>query len=190
MPFIYRSMFAINDINNGTLSFKKAMPQKDITSVNEDEFAMDRRHYIKTLPTADTTQFRPQKKWYGNRDASQVTVNRRVTSVGVGSLNANNAPMSFTTFKDVNTVNNALTRVRAGGATVPAKVRAKTTNNLTPTWPVGNLVQSNASEYPIYTKNLNTKNSNIVQFKQLHPVQNKTAMFGKPISENVIKLNH
>ena len=53
------------------MNFIKAMPQKDITSVNEDAFAMDRRNYIKTLPTADTTYINPQKKWYGNRAVRQ-----------------------------------------------------------------------------------------------------------------------
>lgn len=173
MPFIFRSMFAINQMNNGTLSSQKAMPQKDITSTNEGEFAMDRRNYTETVNAGlshNTNLNYPQKKWLGNRDASQVTSNRRVSNIGTGSLNANKGPMSFTTVKDVNTVNDALRRTRAGGAVVPPKVRASRTNAPTPTWPAGPLIRS--------------------QYQSIHPIENKTAMINKPISATIPKRYH
>lgn len=124
---MYRSMFAINNINNGALSFPKAMPQKDSTSDSTSDFAIGRRIYVDTLPSSSTTTLSavaPTKKWIGgSRDASQVTNNRRIESIGNGSLNASSSQMSYTTFRDVNTVSNAKTRARAGGASVPAKVR-------------------------------------------------------------------
>jgi len=63
-----------------------------------------------------------KKKWYGNRDASQIVANRRVNSVGSGSMNAANKPLSFTSDNDRNTQRDARKRVRSGGAVVPAKV--------------------------------------------------------------------
>jgi len=67
----------------------------------------------------DGTSAPNQKKWMGNRDASQVTVNRRTNSIGVGTLNYSNTPLSFTKPNDVNIVNHALRRVRSGGAVAP-----------------------------------------------------------------------
>jgi hypothetical protein len=61
-----------------------------------------------------------QKKWIGgNRDASTIISKRRVNSVGNGSLNASGGQISFTTVRDINVTNNALRKVRAGGAYVP-----------------------------------------------------------------------
>ena len=158
MPLIYRSMFAINNINNGTLSAVKAMPQKDITSDGNSSFAMDRQYYV------DTGNPAPNKKWYGNRDASQIATNRRVREIGLGSLNSKKALTSFTTYKSVNTVQDALTRVRAGGAVVPPKVTHKKTNAPTPGFPTGILVR--------------TDNRTIL------PTSHYAAMAAKPISRN------
>jgi hypothetical protein len=132
---MYKMMYSIKDMNNGTLNAIKAMPQKDSTSDNNSSFEMGRRTYAKTLP--NLTQQAPQnleKKWSGNRDASQVAANRRNKAIGVGSLNAKNVPTSFTTHKVVNTVNDAIRRVRAGGAVAPPKKNAMRTNGLTPTF--------------------------------------------------------
>ena len=69
-----------------------------------------------------------QKKWYGNRDASQIVANRRVQSVGQGSLNAANTPLQFVA-KDNNQMRyDARKRARSGGAAVPAKVTHKYRN--------------------------------------------------------------
>lgn len=143
MPLIYRSMFAINNINNGALSAMNAMPQKDITSDGETSFALDRKNYKETLPTVTTTVSQKiHKKWFGNRDASQVTTNRRVTEIGVGSMNANKNLSSFTTYKEVNTVSDALTRVRSGGSVAPAKKGANRKNAPTPSFPTGVLIRN------------------------------------------------
>jgi len=150
----------INNINNGQLSAVRAMPQKDSTSDGDSTFEMSRSVYSRTLPTNPTTtptvhitynwqarrnivqttsiptgvssNYMNGKKWYGNRDASQVTANRRTTEVGVGSLNAANKPMGFATHSDINTTRDALRRVRGGGAVAPAKKGANRHNAPTP----------------------------------------------------------
>lgn len=130
-------MFSINNINNGTLSARKAMPQKDITSDNNSSFELARKTYIETYSDKNNVnRLNNNKKWYGNHDASQVTSNRRNNQVGVGSLNASNNQMSFTNHKDVNVVNDALRRVRGGGAVAPAKKGANRNNAPTPGFPV------------------------------------------------------
>ena len=112
----------LTEINNGILSSIKAMPFKDITSDGNSSFAMSRKDYAKTIqstPTSNTVLL--HKKWFGNKDASQVTANRRMTEIGVGSLNVNNNNMSFKNVVDNNTQRQALTRVRNSGSAVPAK---------------------------------------------------------------------
>ena len=167
MPGIYRSMFAINDITNGTLKAVHAMPQKDSTSDGTDSFAMDRFVYFQTLQPANSITNKQQlhKKWFQNRDASSVTRNRRIAEVGVGTMNASNTPFSFTTNKDVNVVNQARHRVRSGGAVAPLKKNAMKTNAPTPSWTVGKLIRT--------------------QYRSVQHVQPKTAMFGKPVNKNV-----
>lgn len=156
----------INNINNGQLNSIRAMPQKDSTSDGDSSFEMSRNIYSRTLPnnpinaptthttynwrarrniqqttslpTGESSNYINGKKWYGNRDASQVTTNRRTTQVGVGSLNADNKPTGFTTNSDINTTRDALRRVRAGGAVAPAKKGANRNNNLTPSFSPNN----------------------------------------------------
>jgi len=107
-------------INNGTLSSLKAMPQKDITSDGASSFAMGRKNYYETYAPAPSNAVLKQKKFIGgNRDASSVVARRRATEIGVGTMNSGAKPLSFTTVKDINVTNNALRRVRAGGAYVP-----------------------------------------------------------------------
>jgi len=115
------------DINNGTLSFLRAMPQKDSTSNGDSSFAMARHNYSKmVLPTTNQPK-NVEKKWIGgNRDASQVIANNRIIETSVSTLNAGKKPLSFTTTKDTNTARQALNRVRAGGAIVPLKVTGNT----------------------------------------------------------------
>ena len=103
-------------MNNGILNAVKAMPMKDITSDGGSSFAMSRLEYVRALPTNTI------KKWYGNRDASQITANRRISEVGLGSLNATASPMSYKTTVDNNTARLALNRVRSGGAVKKAKI--------------------------------------------------------------------
>jgi hypothetical protein len=150
----------IQDINNNQMSFMKAMPLKNLTSDNDSTFAMYRKNYVETYtpatnPSPNTVPFYDQrtmrsgiqttsvatKKWYGNRDASQVVANRRNNSVGVGSLNANSKTMSFNSNIERNSVNNALRRVRGGGAVAPAKKETSPSATYVPT-PVYAPIQS------------------------------------------------
>jgi hypothetical protein len=117
------NMYRRNNINNGILSSQNAMPQKDITSDGAGSFAIGRHNY-KESANAFISMTQPQKtakKWYGNRDASAVIANRRNTSIGKGSINAENTPLGFTTNIDNNTERQAITRVRGGGYVVPPK---------------------------------------------------------------------
>jgi hypothetical protein len=143
---MYTNFLQLQGINNGTLTGKKAMPQKDLTSDGESSFEMGRHTYVKTLPKPG--ELSKHKKCYGNHDASQITANRRNTQIGLGSLNASGKPMSFTTFKDVNVVNDALARVRGGGAVAPAKKGANKNNAPTPTFlPARPKVYNSAMKY-------------------------------------------
>ena len=78
------------EINNGTLSYLKAMPQKDITSDGTSSFAMGRKNYYETYAEPPTNDILKQKKFIGgNRDASSVVARRRTAEIGVGTMNAN-----------------------------------------------------------------------------------------------------
>ena len=106
-------LYQIQNINNGALKSIKAMPQKDSTSDGTSTFSMARAIYSKEFPVQNkiSTAQQNQKKWLGNRDASYVTANRRNTNIGKGSINTTNqTPLSFTTYKDVNVVNDAIRR--------------------------------------------------------------------------------
>jgi hypothetical protein len=113
----------LQGMNNGTLSSEKAMPAKDLTSDGGSSFAMSRVGYIRSMfsQSAPTQTVALEKKWYGNKDASQIAVNRRIAEVGQGSLNTTASPMSYTTTSDTNTARQARNRVRSGGAVVPSK---------------------------------------------------------------------
>lgn len=144
---MFRQMFWSSNINNGVLTALRASPQKDSTSTGTSDFEMSRVNYARTL---SATPQDIQKKWLGNRDASQVTRNRRVSEIGVGTLNANRVPISYTTFKDINTTADALTRVRAGGAVAPAKKGANRKNAPTPSFlpakPINDII---GIKYPV-----------------------------------------
>jgi len=128
-------MYALQDINNGTLRAANAMPQKDLTSDGTSQFEMARLQYQKTKQcVVNTNTENLQKKWSGNRDASSVIEHKKSRSIGLGSINEAGQPLSFTTTRDVNTVTDALTRVRAGGAVAPPKKNALRTHGLTPTF--------------------------------------------------------
>ena len=126
--------YSVQNINNSILIARKAMPQKDSTTTNESSFALARNTYTETYkPPGDIAQS-IHKKWFGNRDASQVTANRKNTEIGVGTLNAYSRPTSFTTNNDINATQRALMRVRSGGAVSPAKKNANLNNAPTPTF--------------------------------------------------------
>ena len=125
MAGVYRFL-AINDMNNGILKGPKAMPQKDITSTNENAFSMNRHTFVRqTQITRPNTNIPPKtnKKWIGgNRDSSNITSKRRINTIGEISLNKSGGPMSFTTSKPGNDVRDAKHRVRSGGSNVPPAV--------------------------------------------------------------------
>lgn len=156
-------MFSINNINNGALSAVKAMPQKDSTSDGNSTFEMARTTYNKQNQYISLTQQIQQShnhysshsnpnqvsrtssdivtskagKWFGNKDASQIIANRRNKAVGKGTVLStyqDEQLLSFTTYKDINTTNDAIRRVRAGGAVAPPKKGANRNNGLTPTF--------------------------------------------------------
>ena len=132
---MFRFYLSIQDINNGALNTKQAMPQKDVTSDGNASFSMGRQIFTQSYPATQLTNSQyNEKKWYRNRDASQVTANRRNNQIGSGSSNVTGNILSFTTYKDVNTVNDALTRVRAGGSVAPPKKAANKNNALVPSF--------------------------------------------------------
>jgi hypothetical protein len=144
------SMFPIiNDINNSTLRGVRAMPIKDSTSVGDSSFATDRHEYTRTYtdnpvttainpirfgmagfmnrgrinPTVfDGTHTAYQKKWINaNRDASRTVEKKRVNATAIGSLNASNGPITFSSYTNKNDIIDAKIRCRSGGARVPVK---------------------------------------------------------------------
>ena len=128
-------IFIKTDINNGALNSINAMPQKDGTSDGTSTFELGRSVYLATHATNNPPMCQNnQKKWMGNRDSSQVTANRRNSGIGKSSINTSTQNViSFTTYKDVNVVNDALRRCRAGGAVAPPKASHRP-NGLTPTF--------------------------------------------------------
>jgi hypothetical protein len=132
---MYKMMFSLQNNNNGALSGDKAMPQKDLTSDNDTTFEINRKSYLKTVLKAVPAQISPEKKWMpSRRDASDVARRRRVVAVGKGSINSSPSTLSFTTYTDINTTNDALRRVRAGGSVAPAKKNAQLINPIVPSY--------------------------------------------------------
>ena len=140
----------LTELNNGIINANGAMPLKDLTSDNTASFELTRKLVNKsyqppinymTAPTGrsffqrrapaiehgfivDGPKSVQQKKWIGgNRDASQITANRRKKSAG--QIMTYSGPKSFTNTKDNNARIDALARVRGGGATVPPKIAAR-----------------------------------------------------------------
>lgn len=120
MAGVYKFL-SIHSLNNSILSGVKAMPLKDSTSDNTSTFSQNRSRYMSGYFPQTTTQIQ-QKKWMNtNRDASSVAHRRRVNTIGNGTLNASEEPMSFTSSAETNSARMALNKVRAGGAVVPPK---------------------------------------------------------------------
>ena len=118
----YQNTAILQAINNGVLSSRYAMPQKDLTSDGESTFAMSRQQYIHTEP------IHVGKKWYGssgNRDSTAILQKKNIGAVGKGTLNLDGKSMSFGGHNDINTSREALTRVRNLGCAAPAKCRFK-----------------------------------------------------------------
>jgi hypothetical protein len=108
-----------DNLNNGTLSFRKSMPQKDLTSDGGSTNMMGRRVYEEISNGGHSIAVDKQKKFIGgNRDASSVAARRRANNFkGMQNATAN----SYTTVRDINDTSSALRRVRACGYVPPLK---------------------------------------------------------------------
>ena len=113
----------LTGLNNGILRGDKAMPSKDITSDGNSSFSMSRRSYMRVMPLiVQSNAIQQEKKWFGNRDASQVTANARVSQVGIGTSNTAQSSFSFKSSTETNSERQALNRLRGGGrAVLPMK---------------------------------------------------------------------
>ena len=113
-------MFKLRRINNGILDSLNAMPLKDKTSDNENNFALNREQHIRTISSIPVSK---EKKWYTNtnRDSSSVVNSKKAHAIGATSMNPNSNPMSFTNNKTDADISQALNRVRNKGYTVPLK---------------------------------------------------------------------
>ena len=106
----------LTGLNNGILTGTQVMPAKDGVSDGNSLFSLSRRSFMRVMPlTTETNAVQQEKKWYGNKDASQVTANARVSQVGIGTLGSTQAFKSST---ETNSVRQALNRVRGGGRAV------------------------------------------------------------------------
>ena len=121
------SMYPIRqDVNNRILSGVNAMPLKNDNADNESSLSNARRSYAKSINAENYTLPELHKKKYlGNRDASNVMETKKRNQIGYGSKNPTGEPLSFSSITNTNTIQNALTRVRAGGYVVPKKVTQK-----------------------------------------------------------------
>jgi hypothetical protein len=106
----------LTGLNNGILTGTQVMPAKDGVSDGNSLFSLSRRSFMRVMPlTTETNAVQQEKKWYGNKDASQVTANARVSQVGIDTLGSTQAFKSST---ETNSVRQALNRVRGGGRAV------------------------------------------------------------------------
>lgn len=110
----------LTGLNNGLLTGTRVMPAKDGPSDGNSVFSMNRRTFTRVMPlTTQTNAIQQEKKWFGNKDASQVTANARVSQIGIGTTGS---PLAFKSSTEKNSVRQALNRVRGGGrAVVPMK---------------------------------------------------------------------
>ena len=157
---MFKMMYSKTNINNGALSGAKPMPLKDSTSTNESRFNMSRQTYLETVPsTPITNDIKLQKKWSGNRDASQIVANRRNVAVGKGSLNEGAGLYSFTAYNEINVQNTALRRARSGGSGSAPKTVAQTRNALTRTYSPVQYSNVNGTVSNNYIKNFYGNNA-------------------------------
>ncbi len=106
----------LTGMNNGILNGTRVMPAKDGVADNNSVFSMGRRSYMRIMPLVTETNFiQQEKKWFGNKDASQVTTNARISQIGIGS---SGSPLAFKSNIESNSQRQALNRVRGGGRSV------------------------------------------------------------------------
>jgi hypothetical protein len=138
-------MFNSQTMKNNRLTAAHAAPLKDGVSDGTTDFSTNRHRYLHAYGVPSNAivgatsgyahslngQTRvhqngstiPQKRW-GNtaRDASSVTARRRVQQIGLGTMNAADQTMGYSSNVERNTQHSALRRVRGGGSVVPPKV--------------------------------------------------------------------
>ena len=113
--------------NNGILSNRNAMPQKDGVADGTSDFAQNRHIYERVSNLSANTNL--EKKWVGNSlTASSVSMNRRAMAVGKGSINVQGQEVGYVS-KEETSRREALRRVRSQGAIVPKKVSQKNVNH-------------------------------------------------------------
>ena len=106
----------LTGLNNGILTGTRTMPAKDGVADGNSVFSMSRRSFMRVMPlTTETNTIQQKKKWFGNKDASQVTANARVSQVGIGTTGS---PQAFKSSAETNSERQALNRVRGGGRAV------------------------------------------------------------------------
>ena len=110
-------------MNNSILGGRSAMPLKATTSLNENNFSMNRVLFAKTInaveaQTADTLK---AKQFFGdrNRDASSVIHRRKI--LNAGEKNSSGENMSHQGAKTTNMAKQAQQRVRSSGSVPPKK---------------------------------------------------------------------
>lgn len=129
MTLEYNGLPIITDIRNRILTAPKAMPLKNDNACNDSDFAMGRQTYMSSTLTNPPTDLK--KRFFCNRDASDVVARRRNVETGKGTVNLKIAPLAFSSTSDINYQQRALTRVRnGGGPVVPPKVYNKYLNTL------------------------------------------------------------
>ena len=173
---------AYQTIMNGICVSQNGMPQKDSTSDGDSSFAMGRQDYKKMYSNGEN-KVNGNKKWYGNRDASQVATNRRITEIGRGSFNPEGSKMCFQTKNDINVRRNALIRTRSSGYVTTPKVRANQHNAPTPSWPVAPLIRTD-NRAPVAQLNFplwKSKGSNICDVSLYGNCENKQVNPSPPI---------
>jgi len=130
-------LFPIRQIrNNAVQSGLHVNVAKELTTADDGGFAGDRAKYvaISNINARTLSDDLVEKKWTNscaNRDSSGVVERRRVRALGQ-SLNPEGGQMCNVSKIEQNSRANALTRVRAGGANVPQKVRHRLTSDGVP----------------------------------------------------------
>ena len=95
-------------------------PLKDITSNSDSSFEMGKKIFNSiTADSQKDTNTKLTKKWMGgNKDSSNYIKTKTIEAIGKVSFDGN---LSYHSKNDINFVNNAISRTRAGGAIVPPK---------------------------------------------------------------------
>lgn len=139
----------------------KIYQSNDVTN----DYSMNKQIFNKSLISNREENNPPSKKWYDNnriRDASVVTMKYKINEQGI--------PFTKKEFVQLNDVNNALHRVRGGGAVAP-KLKHNTKGiGIVPSFPVTPLIRTN----------------NQLSFI---PISNKMAMMSKPNNNDIQKFH-